>query len=337
MRRWHDDPDRTLAELAATQHGVFTLDDARVGRAQRRPDRRSDRAARGSRLHDGVFRVAGAPSTWRGDLLAATLGRRRPALQSRIVPRLRSTSLPGGRDDLVELTCVRWKRTIQPGLVVHESRRLDPRDIRLVDGIPVTTSRAPAPRSRALATRTPNYLELVIQAARRKRLITYESTQGDLRPPCSSRTQGRARAPRGRSNAGIRRAAPTDSEMETLLLQALREHGLPEPVLQYEVRDAPAASSLEPTRPTRAPDRDRVRQHARALGRVPARPRRRATQRTADGRLRRSSALGMRDLLAAAAELCDQITADHAPQHCRTGVSWAPYAASLTPVRSSVG
>jgi very-short-patch-repair endonuclease len=30
----------------------------------------------------------------------------------------------------------------------------------------------------------------------------------------------------------------TDSDMETLLLQALRDHGLPEPALQYEVRDA---------------------------------------------------------------------------------------------------
>src|SRR4029077_4726521 len=30
---------------------------------------------------------------------------------------------------------------------------------------------------------------------------------------------------------------PTESEMETLLLQALRRNGLPEPVLQHEVRD----------------------------------------------------------------------------------------------------
>jgi very-short-patch-repair endonuclease len=33
----------------------------------------------------------------------------------------------------------------------------------------------------------------------------------------------------------------TDSDMETLLLQALRDHGLPEPVLQHGVRDLTGA------------------------------------------------------------------------------------------------
>ncbi len=33
-------------------------------------------------------------------------------------------------------------------------------------------------------------------------------------------------------------ARPTESDMETMLLQALRRHGLPEPVLQHEIFDA---------------------------------------------------------------------------------------------------
>ena len=48
-------------------------------------------------------------------------------------PRL---EFPGGSRDLVELTCQRWNRS-RHGLVVHESRRLEPQDIKVIDGIPV--------------------------------------------------------------------------------------------------------------------------------------------------------------------------------------------------------
>ena len=84
-----------------------------------------------------------------------------------------------------------------------------------------------------------------------------------------------------RSNGGTRRNAATESEMETLLFQALREHDLPEPVLQYEVLDrngvfvARADAALPGVE-----DRDRVRQSMQEhLGRVPARARRRRRNR----------------------------------------------------------
>lgn len=166
------DPDRALAEVAAAKHGVFTIGDA-LG-AQLSDQQIKDRAARRwTRLYDGVYRVAGAPPTWRGELLAATLA---AGPGSAISHRAGAEiyELPGRGRDLVELTCVRWKRSVQPGLVVHESRRLETRDIQLVDGIPVTT---PERTVLDIASCYPaaNYLELVVQAARRKRLITYES------------------------------------------------------------------------------------------------------------------------------------------------------------------
>src|SRR5690349_21132324 len=64
--------------------------------------------------------------------------------------------------------------SIEPGLVVHESRRLDARDIRIIDCVPVTTPERTI-LDLAWCFPNPNYLELVIQAARRKRLITYAS------------------------------------------------------------------------------------------------------------------------------------------------------------------
>src|SRR4051794_21638495 len=115
--------DQDLASLAAQAHGVFTLDDARTVELTRRQIRRRVRE-RWQTIHEGVFRAAGAPATWRGDLLAATLAAGAgSAISHRASGRI--YEMPGGRDDLVELSCVRWRRTRKPGLVVHERRRLD--------------------------------------------------------------------------------------------------------------------------------------------------------------------------------------------------------------------
>jgi very-short-patch-repair endonuclease len=144
--------------------------------------------------------------------------------------------LPTGRLKPIELTCVRWKRTVQPGLTVHESTRLDSRDIRLVDAIPVTT---PERTILDLASQFPraNYLEYVIQAARRKRLLTHESTQSMFERNARRGLKG-VSALREVLERWDPSSRPTASEMETMLLQALRKHGLPEPVVQYEVFDA---------------------------------------------------------------------------------------------------
>jgi very-short-patch-repair endonuclease len=226
-------PDRILGDVAAAQHGVFTRKNAReAGLSDTEVRLRIER--RWIRLHDGVFRDASAPATWRGDLLAATLA---AGIGSAISHRSAAAlyELPGGRDDLIELTCLRWKRTLQPNLVVHESRRLDETDIEIVDGIPVTR---PERLILDVASIRPyaDYLESVTQAARRKRLITYTST----------RTMFDRHARRGLKGVAVLRrvldewnpeSQATESEMETMLLQALRDHGLPEPALQHEVRD----------------------------------------------------------------------------------------------------
>ena len=130
--------DDALARLAATQHGVFAAfqladlkfsDDARHARIA---------AGRWEILYDGVYRMGGAPKTWRGDLLAAcwaggagTLASHRSAAEL--------WGLPSARADLIELTCARWKRTRQPGLRVHESTRIDDPDRAVVANIPCTS------------------------------------------------------------------------------------------------------------------------------------------------------------------------------------------------------
>ena len=159
----------------------------------------------------------------------------------------------------------------------------------------------------------------MIHAARRKRLITYESTHETFDRHARRGLKGVA-ALRDRARAlESRRSRPTESEMETLLLQALRDHGLPEPVLQFEVRDA--RGTLVGRVDAAYPDalhRDRVRQQAGALRRVPARARRAATERARRrSATSRCSARGTRTSRRGGDELCDQIDSDHAPHDQR--------------------
>jgi very-short-patch-repair endonuclease len=143
--------------------------------------------------------------------------------------------LPGGRDDRVELTCRRWERTICHGLIVHESRRLDERDIKIVDAIPVTSPERTL-LDLAWGSPSPNFLEMVAQSARRRRLLTYESTR-ELFDRHARRGLKGVKALRIVLDRWDPNSRPTESVMETMLLQALRRNGLPEPVLQHEVRD----------------------------------------------------------------------------------------------------
>jgi hypothetical protein len=143
--------------------------------------------------------------------------------------------LPGGRVDIVELTCPRWRRSQTSGLVIHESTFVHPNDVHLVDDLP---RMRPERTVFELASiyRSPDFIERVLHAARRKRLITYDSTMRTFR-----RLAGRGRRGVVVMRTALERwervARTTESDMETRLLQVLRRHGLPDAVLQYEVYD----------------------------------------------------------------------------------------------------
>jgi len=185
--------------------------------------------------YEGVFRIAGTPDTWHGRLYAAAMASGRSGTISH-----RGAGaiyeLAGGTRDLIEVSCLRWKRARHPGLVVHESRRLPDCDVTTVDGIPVTT---PERTILDLASCFPSerYLEYVVQAARRKKLVTYESTRSMFDRHARRGLKG-VRALRVVLDSWDPASRPTESEMETRLVQVLRDHGCPEPVTQFEVRDA---------------------------------------------------------------------------------------------------
>jgi len=108
--------NRELLDFAAAHEGIFTRKHALgFGLTRREIDRCLGSAW--VAVHLGVYRIDGAPATWRGRLLAACWSA--PALAG--ISHCSATALfelPGGRDDIVELTCVRWRRAREAGLVV---------------------------------------------------------------------------------------------------------------------------------------------------------------------------------------------------------------------------
>lgn len=228
------DRERDLLGFAADHDGVFTLDHARgFGLTPRQIDRRIHHSWH--RIHDGVYRVSGAPPTWKGRLRAACWSVEGiAAISHRSAAAL--YELPGGRTDLTELTCVRWRRAREPGLVVHESRRIWVSDVTSIDDIAVVTAERLLLDLAWLRPNT-NYLEMVIQAARRKRLISYDSALQTFDRHARRGLRGIS-ALRSALERWDPKQRPTESEMETLLVQVMRRNAMPEPTLQHEIHDA---------------------------------------------------------------------------------------------------
>lgn len=227
--------DRWIADRAATRHGVFDLAEAREVGFSRHDIEYRIATKQWLVVSRGVYRSAGAPVTWRSDLVAACLAGGATAVAShRSAAQL--YELPGGRQDALELTCRRWRRARVPGLIVHETAVLDAYDRRVVDAIPVTSpGRTLLDLGAVYGDRT---VERALQSALRRGLVDEAKLVGLLG------RLGRS----GRNGAGVLRRVlavrgigtkATDSDPETAVLQLLRQHGLPPPVTQYEIRSGP--------------------------------------------------------------------------------------------------
>jgi hypothetical protein len=223
--------DRAIAVIAEAQHGIFSLrqlDEVGFTRAQR--DARL-RAGRWGSPYERVYRIAGAPLSWRGHLLGSCWVAHGLAVAShRSAAEL--WNLPGGRTDLVEITCRRWKRAKADGLVVHETDLLDDCDLRSVDGIPTASVEQTLLGLAAVVHES--IVEMAVDRALHRELTTI----AQLRKFVDEKGK------RGRNGVGVLRrfvrvldpnAGVPESAMETKLKQLLRRHGLPTPAFQYEI------------------------------------------------------------------------------------------------------
>jgi hypothetical protein len=228
MRRNHD---VKVSEFAERHHGVFGLHHLREMQVTPTEIRRRIESGRWSRAYDGVYRLAGVPITWKSELLAAVLaGGTSAAASHRSACAL--FELPGGRTDIVEITCPRWRRNHEHGPVVHESKALDSRDSTVVDNVPTMSPELALLSLGAVCS--PLVVEMALDVALRRELLTYTSARDVVD----------RLAQRGRNGAGVlrkiidervpQRAVP-ESPMETRLLRLLEQLGFPPPVPQYEV------------------------------------------------------------------------------------------------------
>src|SRR4051812_42071886 len=184
--------DQRIAVIAEAQHGVFSLrqlDDLGFTPAQR--DARL-RAGRWASPYERVYRIAGAPLSWRGNLLASCWAAHGLAVAShRAAAAL--WGLPGGRTDFLEITCRRWKRAKADGLVVHESKLLDDRDIRSVDAIPTASVEQTLLGLGAVVL--PSTVEMAVDRALHLELTTIEALEQFVK----------RKGKRGRNGVGVLR------------------------------------------------------------------------------------------------------------------------------------
>jgi hypothetical protein len=224
--------DDALARVAAQHHGVFTADQAsRLGFSGRARQVRLS-TGRWDLIYDNVYRIGGAPATWRGDLLAACWA---PEPTARASHRAAATlwGLPSGKGDAVEITCKRWRRTRHNGLVIHESLAFDELDEIVVDSIPCTTvARTLFDLARSLS---PVMLDANIDTALRRELVSLDDLRG-----ASKRLATRGRPGGLKFRAAIERrtgaSALPESVPERILADLLVRQGLPAPVHQFVIR-----------------------------------------------------------------------------------------------------
>ncbi|MGZ4105520.1 MAG: DUF559 domain-containing protein [Actinomycetota bacterium] len=222
--------DARVAELAAAQFGVFSR--VQAARAGATGDAIRYRIATGrwEQVTPYVFRLAGAPPSWRRSLMEACLAwGDGSAISHRSAGGL--WRLSGFEPEPVELTVPRRRERRAPG-VVHRNA-LSSVDLTAVDGIPVTT---PARTLIDIASVSPrDVVEEALDDALRRGLVSI------------SRVRWRLDAlGGGRCGVAFMRALLDDrdpaasvpqSGFERRLLRILKRAGFPDPVLQHRVRD----------------------------------------------------------------------------------------------------
>jgi very-short-patch-repair endonuclease len=226
--------DDDIAWFAAEHHGVVAVGRFDDGVLTHRARHVRLDNGRWQELYPGVYRIGGAPPSWRGDLLAACwAGGPRAVASHRAAAAL--WGFPGGRED-VEITCPRWRRTQKDGeLVVHESRVLTAADVAERDAIPCTTvERTIFDLAAVVGPRT---LDLAVDSALRRELTTIAELVS-----LGARVAKRGRAGSARYRAVLADRDPRvplpESEPERLLAEALVRHGLPRPSHQFVVTNA---------------------------------------------------------------------------------------------------
>jgi hypothetical protein len=228
--------DDAIARLAEGQHGVFTRRQAVLQGASRRAAQHRLASGSWDRVAGDVFRIVGAPQSWKQRVAVAVLAGGPPAAASHAAAAA-LLGVPGFEPGPVESLRQRGSDHRPLIGVLHETRVIPRHHLVVVDGI--------------VATNLPRTLFDLAGRLRRyqvERLVDWALARNPALLPemhAMLRELGR----RGRPGIATMRAlldergpgyvAPA-SELERLALRLLREDGLPEPVRQFDAGSATA-------------------------------------------------------------------------------------------------
>ncbi len=219
--------------LAALQHGLLTRGQALAAGLTSRVVQKRIESGRWIAMHEGVYRIAGAPVTYPQRVLAACLAIGPEAAAShRSSATLHGLMTPA--DPPVEVTTTRARSPeLGDGVIVHRLADLHQRWVAPVDGVPRTTV------ARTLvdlgAVCRPWTVERALDRAVGRRLVTLPDV----------RTALVAVARKGRRGVGVMRAllearglsVQTEGVLAARMVTLLCTHGLPVAETEYTVTD----------------------------------------------------------------------------------------------------
>jgi hypothetical protein len=222
--------DGRIAALAATQHGLATSSQLiSLGIGRHAIDARA-RSGRLHRIHRGVYAVGHRAPHPHTTMHAAVLAVGPDAVLSHVSAAVLWGLMrpPAAARGPVDVTANRVLRPA-PGVRVHRTRALPPRDTTSVQGIPVT---APARTLLDLAGAVPaDVLRRALREAEVKRLVDHPALAAQLQRAPAIGRRG-ARRLRRLLELG---PAPTRSELEDRTLELLQRYGFPPPHINAPV------------------------------------------------------------------------------------------------------
>jgi predicted transcriptional regulator of viral defense system len=215
--------DRRIAEIAARQHGLVTLEQLHgLGLSKDRVGQRA-RAGRLHRVHEGVYAVGHALLTSKGRWMAAVL-----ACGSGAVLSHQSAAVLWEMSDdeskLIDVTAPNRRGRHPSGIAAHRNGSLKLRDCATVHGIPCTTVEKTLLDLAAVA---PSWrLRRALAEAEVLRIVDLPALRALLRRSRGRRGVARLRLLLDEIHPQTKR---TRSELERLFLRVCERGGLPRP------------------------------------------------------------------------------------------------------------
>lgn len=223
--------DKALAAVALKQHGVIALGDVRAAGGSRHHAQLRVASGRWIKVHRGVYRLAGAPWTWHGQVMAAVKAAGPGAAASFFcAARLHGFGFMRAG---VEISVPRGRFHRPEGVTVHTSTDLDRCEIVEVDGIP-TTDVARSLLDVGGKLRHLRTFARTVEQARRLEAVTWHDLVVCLAKHARRGRRGIARL-RELIEIGMGDDEVTDTDSELIAVSLLREHGFPEPALHHRV------------------------------------------------------------------------------------------------------